>query len=274
MKKLVMNCVECIILCSMIFMNLSQAQEDMEKLKQAAGIVDQALDDGFGVNLWEIVEKNQNISEDEAADIMQMPYYKDRAAVWDSSLKMLEGTEFRQNGLKGHASGAVQFNPRTGVVLPGFAIGGGRDAAIFTSQRLKIGQTMFSCFQWWDERWNPADNEWEVAGVVVRQVAGSRETVMFFLNKEGRRCCLPCGVAGILYQKELGKMVASFFDWNGQPAELNQAGYRVSRVEEPMNGSPPSFYLGSHLLDMDWMRLGHWREGMIYFLWSYGGVAD
>ncbi|MCD8063098.1 MAG: hypothetical protein LUE18_00240 [Akkermansia sp.] len=274
MKKLAMNCLEGIILCSMVFMNLSQAQEDMEKLKQAAGVVEQALDDGFGAGLREIVEKNQNISEDEAAGIMQMPYYRDRAAVRDSSLKTLEETEFRQNGLEGHACGAVQFNPRTGVVLPGFVIGGGRDAAIFTHQTLKIGQIMFSCFQWRDEQWSPADNEWEVAGVVVRQAVGSREAVMFFLNKEGGRCSLPCGVAGILYQKEPGKVVASFFDRNGQPAELNQAGYRVSRVKEPVDGSPPSFYLGSHLLDMDWMRLGHWREGMIYILWSYGGVAD
>lgn len=39
------------------FMNLSQAQEDMEKLKQAAGVVEQALDDGFGAGLREIVEK-------------------------------------------------------------------------------------------------------------------------------------------------------------------------------------------------------------------------
>lgn len=69
---------------------------------------------------------------------------------------------------------------------------------------------MFSCFQRRDEQWSPADNEWEVAGVVVRQAVGSREAVMFFLNKEGGRCSLPCGVAGILYQKELGKVVASF----------------------------------------------------------------
>lgn len=69
------------------FMNLSQAQEDMEKLKQAAGVVEQALDDGFGAGLREIVEKNQNISEDEAAGIMQMPYYRDRAACGTAALK-------------------------------------------------------------------------------------------------------------------------------------------------------------------------------------------
>lgn len=274
MKKLAMDCVKCIISCSMVFMNLCQAQEGMEKSKQAAEVVDQVLDDGFGAGLREIVEENQDISEDEAAGIMQMPYYRDRGAVWNSSLKTLGETEFKQNGLEGHACGVMQFDPQTGVVLPGFVIGGGRDAAIFISQRLKIGQTLFSCFQWRDERWNPADNEWEVAAVVVRQAAGSREAVMFFLNKEGGRCSLPCGVAGILYQKKPGNIVASFFDRNGQPAELNQAGYRVSRVEEPVDGSPPSFYLGNHLLDMNWMRLGHWREGMIYFLWSYGGVAD
>lgn len=274
MKKLISSSAGCIVLCGMVFMNPSQAQEDREKLKQIAAAVDQALGDDFGADLREVVEKNRDISEDEAAAIMQVPYYRDRAAVWSSELKTLGEIEFRRNGMEGRACGAVQLNPQTGAALPGFAVGGGPEAAIFTHQTLKIGHTMFSCLQWWDEHWNRADNEWEVSAVVVRQVRRSREAVMFFLDREGARCSLPCGVAGILYQKGPGKTVASFFDRNGQPAELNQAGYRVSRVEEPVDGSPPSFYLGDHLLDMNWMHLGHWREGMIYLLWGCGGVTD
>lgn len=105
-------------------MNPSQAQEDREKLKQVAATVDQALDDGFGTGLREVMGKNRDISEDEAAAIMQMPYYKDRAAMWSSELKTLGEIGFRRNGMEGRACGAVQLNPQAGAVLPGFAAGG------------------------------------------------------------------------------------------------------------------------------------------------------
>lgn len=87
MKKLIISGGGCTVLCGMVFMNPSQAQEDREKLKQVAATVDQALDDGFGTGLREVMGKNRDISEDEAAAIMQMPYYKDRAAMWSSELK-------------------------------------------------------------------------------------------------------------------------------------------------------------------------------------------
>lgn len=88
---------------------------------------------------------------------------------------------------------------------------GGRDAAIYIYQVLKIGQTMYLCHQWYNELWEPAHNEWGISSVIIKHNSLQDRAIMFFWDKEKKSYALPCGVASALYEKKNQKIVLTFF---------------------------------------------------------------
>lgn len=258
-----------LILFTGIIANISLNQGRVNALKQNIQFVEPLLDDGSGPSVMQFLEDNQN----EPESVLQIPYYKERIRTWKNTrTEALGSVKFNMNHIKGNAHGCIKISLETGTAVPSFCMSGGRDAAIYIYQMLKIGQTMYLCHSWRNECWQAVNSEWEVASIIITYACSPNTATMFFQDQEGVPCALPCGVARILYQKEDDKIIATFLDGQGNPTELNNAGYRISKMESTSEGH--AFYLDHQLLDMEWSKMRNWREMMIYFLLSYGGAID
>ncbi|MCD8061902.1 MAG: hypothetical protein LUE13_06125, partial [Akkermansiaceae bacterium] len=254
--------------------NIVFAEEDLNTWKQAVKMVDQLQDNNSASPMKQFTEDNQNLSPGKVESIIQIPYYRERIKTWENSQTKTLGTvKFKMGNIVGNAHGIIQTNRLTGKTLPGFCMGGDRDAAIYTYQLLKVGQVIYLVHSWWNELWQLADNDWQVATIIIQYSCSQNTAIMFFKDKKGIACELPCGVAHILYKREGDKIITTFFDCDGSPTELDNDGYRISRVKATLT-SFPSFYLDNQLLDMKWSKMKNWREMMIYFLWSYGDGID
>lgn len=92
--------------------------------------------------------------------------------------------QIQKDNVVGRSYDVIQIDQKTGKPVPSFCMFGGRDAAIYTYQVLKIGQTMYLCHQWYNELWKPVHNEWGISSVIIKHDSFQDRAIMFFLDKE------------------------------------------------------------------------------------------
>lgn len=249
--------------------NITQVQDDMTTLKQIVQSVEPFRDS----DLTKFIDSNQDLND--LVRSAQIPYYRDRFEAWKNTQTITSGIiRFKKGSIAGRSNDIIQIDRQTRKPVPSFCMFGDRDAAIYVYQVLKIGQTMYLCHQWYNESWKPAHNEWGMSSVIIKYDPSQNRAIMFFWNEDGKPYFLPCGVASVLYKKEGQKIISTFFDRKNQLTELNNGGYRISKIEELENSNSVIFYLNNEKIDMQWFKIGNWREMMIYNLWSYGNGID
>ena len=221
------------ILIFSTIINITQAQDNIETLKQVVQSADLFQD----FPIIKFIDTNKNLND--TTRYTQIPYYRDRFEAWKNIQIVTSGViKFKKDNVVGRSYDVIQIDQQTGKPVPSFCMFGSRDAAIYTYQVLKIGQTMYLCHQWYNELW------------------------------------IPCGVASALYEKKNQKIVLTFFDRKNQLTELNNEEYRISKIEASCDNDNITCYLNDKKIDMQWSKIGNWREMMIYNLWTYGNGID
>lgn len=264
-----MNHIINIAIFSVMIINVTQARDDIATLKQ----IFQSIDTFQDCDVMKFIDSNQDLND--IARFAQIPYYRDRFEAWKNTQTVTSGViKFKKDNIAGRSNDIIGIDRQTRKPVPSFCMFGGRDAAIYIYQVLKIGQTMYLCHQWYNESWKPAHNEWGMSSVIIKHDSPQNRAVMFFLNEERKPYFLPCGVASILYEKKDQKIVLTFFDRKNQLTELNNAGYRISKIEASYGNDDIACYLNDERIDMQWFKMGNWREMMIYNLWTYGNGID
>jgi len=250
-------------------LNIAQAQDDVETLKQTVQSVGMAQN--FPIK--KIIDSNNNLNDN--IRYTQIPYYRDRFEAWKNVRIVTSGViKFKKGSIAGGSHDVIQIDQQTGKPVPSFCMFGGRDAAIYIYQVLKIGQTMYLCHQWYNELWEPVHNEWGVSSVIIRHGFQQDKAIMFFWDKEKKPDALPCGVASALYKKKGQKIVLTFFNRKNQLTDLNNEGCHISKIEASYDNDDITCYLNDERIDMQWFKIGNWREMMIYNLWIYGNGID
>lgn len=150
------------ILIFSAIINITQAQDNIEILKQIVQSADLFQD----FPIIKFIDTNKNLND--TTRYTQISYYRDRFEAWKN----------------------IQIDQQTGKPVPSFCMFGGRDAAIYTYQVLKIGQTMYLCHQWYNELWKPVHNEWGISSVIIKHNSFQDRAIMFFLDKEKKIICL------------------------------------------------------------------------------------
>lgn len=264
-----MNYIIKIIICSVIVINIAQARDSMAILKKIIQFVEPFQDSG----MMKFIDSNQDLNE--IKRFAQIPYYRDRFDAWKNIQTVTSGViKFKKGSLAARSCDIIQIDRKTKKPVPSFCMDGDRDAAIYICQVLKIGRTMYLSHQWYDESWKPAHNEWGISSVIIKHDFPQNKAVMFFWDKEGKPYFLSCGVASAVYEKKNQKIVLTFFDKKNQLVELDNAGYRVSKMEASDGNDDVRCYLNDEKIDMKWFKIGNWREMMIYNLWTYGNGID
>ena len=136
------------ILIFSAIINITQAQDNIEILKQ---IVQSAnLFQDFPI--IKFIDTNKNLND--TTRYTQISYYRDRFEAWKNIQIVTSGViKFKKDNVVGRSYDVIQIDQQTGKPVPSFCMFGGRDAAIYTYQVLKIGQTMYLCHQWYNELW-------------------------------------------------------------------------------------------------------------------------
>lgn len=257
------------ILIFSAIINITQAQVNIEILKQIVQSADLFQD----FPIIKFIDTNKNLND--TTRYTQISYYRDRFKAWKNIQTVTSGViKFKKDNVVGRSYDVIQIDQKTGKPVPSFCMFGGRDAAIYTYQVLKIGQTMYLCHQWYNELWKPVHNEWGISSVIIKHDSFQDRAIMFFLDKEKKSYVLPCGVASALYEKKNQKIVLTFFDRKNQLTELNNEEYRISKIEASCDNDNITCYLNDKKIDMQWSKIGNWREMMIYNLWTYGNGID
>ena len=76
-------------------------------------------------------------------------------------------------------------------------------------------------------------------------------------------------------QERKGETFTPAFDADGnQFTKLNNAGYCISEIEVSHGNDDIKCYLNDEVIDIQWFKMGNWREMMIYNLWTYGNGID
>ena len=261
------NIVNIFIFSSII--NIAHAQNDIATLKQIV----QSSDLFQYFPIIKFIDTNKNLND--TTIHTQIPYYRDRFEAWENiQIITSGGIKFKKGNVVGRSYDVIQIDKQTGKPVSSFCMFGGRDAAIYTYQILKIGQTMYLCHQWYNELWEPAHNEWGISSVIIKHDSPQNKAIMFFLDKEKKSYVLPCGVSSALYEKRNQKIVLTFFDRKNQLTDLNNEEYRISKIEASYDNDDITCYLNDKKIDMQWSKIGKWREMMIYNLWTYGNGID
>lgn len=190
-----------IFIFSSIIINTVQAQDDIATLKQIIQSTDLFQD----FPIIKFIDTNKELND--TKKYTQIPYYRDRFEAWKNIRIATSGViKFKKGNVVGRSYDVIQIDQQTGKPVPSFCMFGGRDAAIYIYQVLKIGQTMYLCHQWYNELWEPAHNEWGISSVIIKHNSLQDRAIMFFLDKEKKSYALPCGVASALYEKKIKRL--------------------------------------------------------------------
>lgn len=264
-----MNNIVNIFICGAIMMSITQARDDIANLKQIVQSVELFQD----FPIIKFIDSNNDLKDTKR--YTQIPYYQDRFEAWKNIQIVTSGIlKFKKGNIAGRSHDVIQINQQTAKPVPSFCMFGGRDAAIYIYQVLKIGQTMYLCHQWYNEVWKPAHNEWGMSSVIIKYDSPQDRAIMFFWDKKKKPYVLSCGVASALYEKKDQKIILTFFDRKNQLTELDNEEYRISKIEAFYGNDDITCYLKDEKIDMQWFKIGNWREMMIYNLWSYGNGID
>lgn len=176
------NIVNIFIFSSII--NIAHAQNDIATLKQIV----QSSDLFQYFPIIKFIDTNKNLND--TTIHTQIPYYRDRFEAWENiQIITSGGIKFKKGNVVGRSYDVIQIDKQTGKPVSSFCMFGGRDAAIYTYQILKIGQTMYLCHQWYNELWEPAHNEWGISSVIIKHDSPQNKAIMFFLDKEKKIIC-------------------------------------------------------------------------------------
>lgn len=167
------------ILIFSTIINITQAQDNIEILKQIVQSADLFQD----FPIIKFIDTNKNLND--TTRYTQISYYRDRFEAWKNIQIVTSGViKFKKDNVVGRSYDVIQIDQQTGKPVPSFCMFGGRDAAIYTYQVLKIGQTMYLCHQWYNELWKPVHNEWGISSVIIKHDSFQDRAIMFFLDKE------------------------------------------------------------------------------------------
>lgn len=251
----------------LIIINIVEAKKDLNVLQNIANSADVFFPIGKFIN------ENDNL--DDNREYESIPYYMDRFKIWENVRMVTSGTiKFKIGNVEAISHDVIQIDKKTRKPISSFCMFGDRDAAIYIYLILKIGQNVYLCHQWYNEIWKPAHNEWGISSVIIRHDISQDKAIMFFWDKKNRPYILPCGVASALYEKIGQKITLTFFDRRGRLTELDNEGYRISRIEAPHDDDDITCYLNDKKIDIQCFKIGNWREMMIYNLWNYGNSID
>lgn len=112
-----------------------------------------------------------------------------------------------------------------------------------------------------------------ISSVIIKHDSFQDRAIMFFLDKEKNHMSYHAELPQPCMRKNQ-KIVLTFFDRKNQLTELNNEEYRISKIEASCDNDNITCYLNDKKIDMQWSKIGNWREMMIYNLWTYGNGID